>query len=70
MTGQSQPGQIVCETLSQKTFHKNMAGAVAKSESLSSSPSTAKKKKKSNVPVYSNFKIQRSHPSIVSKDRK
>jgi hypothetical protein len=29
---QSQPGQIVHETLSQKTLHKNRAGGVAQGE--------------------------------------
>jgi hypothetical protein len=39
----SQPGQIVCKNLSQKTLHKNRAGGVAqwlKVKALSSSPST------------------------------
>jgi hypothetical protein len=30
---QSQSGQIVCETLSQKTLHKNGAGGVGQGES-------------------------------------
>jgi hypothetical protein len=42
----SQPRQIVCETLSQKTLHKNRAGGVAQGEGPESSPSTEKKKKK------------------------
>jgi hypothetical protein len=29
---QSHPGQIVCETLSQNTFHKNRAGGAAQGE--------------------------------------
>jgi hypothetical protein len=29
---QSWPGQIVCQTLSLKTFHKNRAGGVAQGE--------------------------------------
>jgi hypothetical protein len=29
---QNQPRQIVCETLSQKTLHKNRAGGVAQGE--------------------------------------
>jgi hypothetical protein len=29
---ESQPGQIVCETLSQNTLHKNRAGGVAQGE--------------------------------------
>jgi hypothetical protein len=37
---QSHPGQIVHETLSQKTLHKNRAGGVAQGEG----PSTAKSK--------------------------
>jgi hypothetical protein len=34
LTVQSQPGQIVHETLSQKTLHKNRAGEVAQGEGL------------------------------------
>jgi hypothetical protein len=41
----SQPGKIVCETLSQKTLHKNRVGGVAQGVALSSSPGTEKKKK-------------------------
>jgi hypothetical protein len=40
----SQPGQIVCETLSQKTLHKYRAGRVAQGEG--SAPVLQKKKKK------------------------
>jgi hypothetical protein len=40
---QSQPGQIVCETLSQKTLHKKGLVEWIKVKALSSSPSTAKK---------------------------
>jgi hypothetical protein len=43
---QSQPRQIVQETLSQKTLHRNRTGGVAQGEGLSSSTSTAEKKKK------------------------
>jgi hypothetical protein len=32
ITVQSQPGQIVCETLSLKTLHKNRTGGVAQGE--------------------------------------
>jgi hypothetical protein len=42
MVVQSQPGQIVHKTLSQKTLHKKRAGGVAQG----SNPITAKKKKK------------------------
>jgi hypothetical protein len=45
---QSQPGQIVQETLSQKTHHKNKAGGVVKVKTLSSSLSTAKRKNERN----------------------
>jgi hypothetical protein len=53
---QSQPGQIVGETLSQKYLTQKRAGGVAqvveyppsKCEALSSNSSTAKKKKKDN----------------------
>jgi hypothetical protein len=41
-------GQIVHETLSRKTFHKNRVGGVAKEKALSSSPSTTTTTKKSN----------------------
>jgi hypothetical protein len=42
----SQPGQIVLETLSQKTLYKTRAGGVAQGEGLNSSPSTEKKERK------------------------
>jgi hypothetical protein len=45
---QSHPGQIVCETLSQKYPSQERAGGVA----LSSSPSTTKKKKKKKEWFY------------------
>jgi hypothetical protein len=41
---QSQPRQIVHETLSQKYPAQNRAGGVAQGIALSSNPSTAKKK--------------------------
>jgi hypothetical protein len=44
ITVQSQPGQIVCETLSWKTHHKKRVKA------LNSSPGTTKKKKKERSP--------------------
>jgi hypothetical protein len=49
---QSQPGQIIPETLSRKTFHKKGLVEWLKVKALSSSPSTTKKKKsfKSGVP--------------------
>jgi hypothetical protein len=39
---QSQPGQTVCKTLSQKTIHKKGLVETLKVKALSSSPSTAK----------------------------
>jgi hypothetical protein len=42
---QSQPGQIVLETLSQKTLHKKGLVEWLKVQTLSSNPSTGKKKK-------------------------
>jgi hypothetical protein len=42
---QSQPGQIVRETLSQKTLHKNRAGGVAQGEGREFKPQYWKKKK-------------------------
>jgi hypothetical protein len=41
----SQPGQIVRETLSQKTLHKNRAGRVAQGEGPEFKPQYWKKKK-------------------------
>jgi hypothetical protein len=46
ITVRSQPGQIVRETLSQKTHHKKKAGGVAQGVGLSSNHSTAKKERK------------------------
>jgi hypothetical protein len=46
ITVQSQPGQIVCETLSQKNLHKNRTGGVAQGEGLEFKPQYCKKKKK------------------------
>jgi hypothetical protein len=43
---QSQSGQIVHGTLSQKTLHKNRTGGELKVKALSSSPSSTKKRKK------------------------
>jgi hypothetical protein len=42
---QCQPGQIVCETLSQKNPSQKRAGEWLKVKVLTSSPSTTKKKK-------------------------
>jgi hypothetical protein len=42
----SQPGQIVCKTLSRKTHHKKGLLEWLKVKALSSSPSTKKKKEK------------------------
>jgi hypothetical protein len=44
--GSKQPRQIVHETLSQKTLHKNRAGRVAQVKALSSNSRTTKKKRK------------------------
>jgi hypothetical protein len=46
ITVQSQPGQIICKTLSQKNHHKKGLVEWLKVKALSSSPSTKKKKKK------------------------
>jgi hypothetical protein len=43
---QSQPGQIICKTLSLKTLHKNRAVQWLKVKTLSSVPVPQKKKKK------------------------
>jgi hypothetical protein len=43
---QSQPGQIVPETLSQKTLHKNRAGGVDQGEHPEFKPQFCKKKNK------------------------
>jgi hypothetical protein len=45
ITVQSQPGQIVLETLSRKTHHKKGLVEWLKVKALSSSPSTEEKKK-------------------------
>jgi hypothetical protein len=42
---QSQPGQIVCENLSQKPLHKRELLEWLKMEALNSNTSTTKKKK-------------------------
>jgi hypothetical protein len=57
----SQPEQIVHETLSWKTLHKNRTGGVA----LSSSPNTTKKKKKDTGTCYvvqAGLKLMFFHP--------
>jgi hypothetical protein len=41
---QSQPGQIVCETLSQKILHKNKASGVAQGEGPEFKPHYHEKK--------------------------
>jgi hypothetical protein len=46
ITVQSQPGQIVCKTLSQKTHHNKRAGRVAQSIAPEFKPLYCKKKKK------------------------
>jgi hypothetical protein len=46
ITVQNQPGQIVGETLSQRTLHKIRAGRVAQGEDLEFKPQYHKKKKK------------------------
>jgi hypothetical protein len=48
ITVQSQPRQIVCKTLSQKTLHENRAGEWLKVKAMTSSLSTRKKKIKNN----------------------
>jgi hypothetical protein len=42
---QSQPGHVVCETLSRKTLHKNRAGRVAQGEGPEFKPPVLPKKK-------------------------
>jgi hypothetical protein len=51
MTIQSQPGQIVCETLSQKNPSRKRTGGVAQGEGPKFKPQYRKKKKKSQVLV-------------------
>jgi hypothetical protein len=62
-TAQSQPGQMVCETLSRKIPSLKRAGGWLKVKGLSSNPSTAKKKKnpkpKNNKQTNKNPKMQR-----------
>jgi hypothetical protein len=47
--GQSQPGQIIHETLYQKTLHKNKAGGVAQGKGLKFKPQYRKEKSKNEV---------------------
>jgi hypothetical protein len=50
---QSQPGQIVHKTLSQRNHHKKRAGGVAQSEGPEFKPQyLKKKKKKKNWPIF------------------
>jgi hypothetical protein len=64
ITVQSQPGQIVHETLSQKYLIQRRASRVAqmveclrsKSEALSSNLNTAKKKREEEVDIYKDTK--------------
>jgi hypothetical protein len=44
IAARSQPGQIVCETLSQRTIHKNRAGGVAEGEGSEFKPQYCEKK--------------------------
>jgi hypothetical protein len=45
----NQPGQIVRETLSQKTLHKNKAGGAAQGEGPEFKPQYHKKKESFNI---------------------
>jgi hypothetical protein len=49
ITVQSQPGQIVCETLSQKNPSQKRAGGVAQGEGPEFKPQYCKKKKKRDM---------------------
>jgi hypothetical protein len=49
---QSQPRQIVCETLSQKNPSKNRASGVAQGEVPEFKPQYLKKKKKKSKSIY------------------
>jgi hypothetical protein len=49
---QSQPGQIVRETLSQKTLHKNRAGGVTQGKDPEFKPQYHKKKKRKKKLSY------------------
>jgi hypothetical protein len=49
ITVQSQLRQIVQETLSRKTFHKNRAGGVAQGEGTKFKPQYHKKKSKNKI---------------------
>jgi hypothetical protein len=48
ITVRSQPGQIVCETLSRKPYHKKLGSGVAQGEGPEFKPQDWQKKKKSN----------------------
>jgi hypothetical protein len=56
ITVQSPPRQIVCETLSQKTLHKIGLVEWLKVKTLSSSPSTTKKKKIKKIVKSNHYK--------------
>jgi hypothetical protein len=58
---QSQPRQIVLETLSQKTLHKNRVGGVTQGEGPEFKPQYRKKKKKSQ-PVQKKIHDSPSQP--------
>jgi hypothetical protein len=45
---QSQSGQIVCETISENTYHKKRAGGVAQNTGSECKPHYHKKKKKNS----------------------
>jgi hypothetical protein len=47
ITVQSQPREMVCETLSQKTLHKNRAVGIAQSEGPEFKPQYGQKKRTS-----------------------
>jgi hypothetical protein len=53
ITVQSQPGQIVCETLSQKNPSQKRAGGVAQGEGPEFKPQYCKKKKKERYVIMS-----------------
>jgi hypothetical protein len=62
ITVQSQPGQIVCKTLSQKNPSQKWLVEWLKVKALGSNPSTEKKKKAAKVVVTSHYQLAQLCP--------
>jgi hypothetical protein len=68
ITARSQPRQIVRETLSWKTLHKNRAGGVAQGEGPELKPQYCPKKKTFNLQVFplQQYKYTLSFQPLIS----